>query len=76
MAIIRLIDEKVLEVRETGEEVADRIRGEGKVIRLTDLYDLDETSIWVNVTAITSFIEKSPPTGISGSFEVKIEEID
>jgi hypothetical protein len=37
---------------------------------------LDEASIWVNVTAITSFIEKRPPTGISGSFEVEIEEID
>jgi hypothetical protein len=61
MAIVRLLNEALLEVRENGEEVADKIRRERRVIRLTDRHDPSETSVWVNVTAITSFVEGEPP---------------
>lgn len=76
MAIIRLINEAVLDVKEDGEEVAGKIRREGQIIRLTDFYDPGETSIWVNVAAIASFIEKKAPAESPGTFEVKIEQVD
>lgn len=74
MAIVRLLNEALLEVRENGEEVTDRIRRERRVIRLTDRHDPSETSVWVNVAAITSFIESEPP-GPPGPFSVERSDI-
>lgn len=76
MAIIRMTNEAVLDVKEDGEEVAGKIRREGQIIRLTDFHEPGEMSIWVNVAAIASFIEKKAPPESPGSFEVKIERVD
>jgi hypothetical protein len=76
VAIIRLINEAALDVKEDAEEVAGKIRREGQVIRLTDLYDPGEMSIWVNVAAIASFIDKKTLVGSPGSFEVKVEQVN
>ena len=74
MAIVRLLNEALLEVRENGEEVADKIRRERRVIRLTDRHDPAETSVWVSVAAITSFIESEPP-GPPRPFSVERSDI-
>jgi hypothetical protein len=63
MAIIQMLNDEVIDVKETSDAVAALLRREAPTIKVTALDDFGEHEMWINAAAISSFMggEGRPP---------------
>jgi hypothetical protein len=71
MAIIKLLNDEVLDVKEDGQRVAADTQRSGRMVRLTDAGD-GETAVWVNSSAIASFTDSPGVDSGSGGLSMVI----